>query len=624
MASNVIVGEEPRAPGHSPVPEEQLREAVREIAAASGSDKTRMMDVLRGVQARFGWVPSRAMDLIASELGTHRVEVEGVVSFYAFLTDRPLGRSVIRLSNCVMCKMHGADQIAAAFERELGIKMGETTPDGLISLAWTSCIGLCDQGPAALINEVPVTYLSSEKATEIVDTLRKTGDPRRLVRTLGEGANAHDLVRSMVINNVRKRGKVIFEGMERGAALQKALSVSPTEVINEVKVARLRGRGGAGFPAGLKWGFARAAAGERRFVICNADEGEPGTFKDRIILTELPDLLFEGMTIAGYAIGAHEGVLYLRGEYDYLRPYLEHILDARRRDGLLGDNVAGRGFAFDIRIQMGAGAYICGEESALIQSCEGKRGAPRNRPPFPVESGYLNRPTVVNNVETFCAAARILERGSGWFAEVGSKESSGTKLFSVSGDCSRPGVYELPFGLSVSEFLKTVGGDEAVAVQVGGPSGQLIGRKDFGRHICYEDLASGGSMVVFGPERDLLEVAAEFMEFFVEESCGWCTPCRIGNVLLKERLDRVRAGRGTLNDLAYLEELGQTVKKTSRCGLGQTSPNPILSTLAGFRELYEAKVVSESPAGRIAAFDLDAALRPAVEAQGREPVAHED
>jgi len=621
MAMDVIVGDGAQT---AAAPEE-LRKVVGELAAQCDSDKTRLMDVVRGVQERFGHVSGLAMQLIAEALGTHRVEVEGVVSFYAFLTEAPAGRAVIRLSDCVMCRMKGADSVAEAFQRELGVGMGETTPDGQIGLTWTSCIGLCDQGPAALVNDVPLTYLSTEKAKEVVSLLRRSGDPKRLVRTLGEGANASERVHSMVINNVRKKGEVLLTAFAPGAALGRALSVSPAEVINEVTNARLRGRGGAGFPCGMKWKFARAAEGERRFVICNADEGEPGTFKDRVLLTEQPDLLFEGMTIAGYAIGAGEGILYLRGEYDYLRKHLEHVLEQRRAKGLLGANAGGKqGFSFDIRIQMGAGAYICGEESALIQSCEGQRGTPRNRPPFPVQKGYLDRPTVVNNVETFCCAARVLEKGSAWFAAIGTRESAGTKLLSVSGDCALPGVYELPFGLTLREFLKVVGGDDAVAVQVGGPSGTCVAPADFERKIAFEDLATGGSMVVFGPDRDLLQVAHQFMEFFVEESCGYCVPCRVGNTLLTQRLERILAGKGVKDDLDYLTELGNTVKRTSRCGLGQTSPNPILTTLAGFRELYEARTLAEAPDGMQPSFDLNAALREAVQVQGREPVFHQD
>ena len=602
-----------------------LQKTIQEIATKVGSDRNRMMDVVREVQTRHGCVSNEALDLVAKALKTQRVEVEGVVSFYAFLSTLPKGKTVIRMTNCVTCRMRGADRVAEAFEKELGIKFGQTSADGKITLEHTPCMGLCDQGPAALINEVPLTYLSTDKVTEIVRTIKASGEPEKLVYTVGEGQNASELIHSMVINNVRHKGEVIFAPMTPGAAIQKAVAMSPVEVIRSIKTARMRGRGGAGFPTGMKWEFARNSEGKRKIVICNADEGEPGTFKDRVILTEAADMLFEGMAIAGYAIGAEEGILYLRGEYEYLQKYLEHVLAERRKKNLLGNGVAGKaGFNFDIRIQMGAGAYICGEESALIRSCEGARGAPRDRPPFPVERGYLNLPTSVNNVETFCCATRILEKGAPWFSQIGTKDSTGSKLFSVSGDCQAPGVYELPFGLTVKEFLKMVGGDNAIAVQVGGPSGSCIGPDMFGRKLAFEDLATGGSMVVFGPGRDLLAVASEFMEFFIDESCGWCVPCRVGNGLIKERLDRIRAGKGVAEDLTYLDELCTTVKKMSRCGLGQTSPNPVQSTLQNFRKLYEARLQKPAVPGQQVNFDLMAALRDAITVQGRQPVQHQD
>jgi [NiFe] hydrogenase diaphorase moiety large subunit len=603
---------------------ENVQQVVKEVAAECGNDRTRMMDVVRAVQERLGHVSSEAMEAIARELNTQRVEVEGVVSFYSFLTAHPKGKTTVRLSNCVACKMKGADSVAETLEETFDAKMGESSPDGKVALEWTSCMGMCDQGPAALVNGIPVTYLSSEKVRSMADVLKSGGNPKELVRTLGEGRNASELIQSMVINNIRKRGSVIFAEGETGTAIEKAVGMSSQEVIREIKTSRLRGRGGAGFPTGMKWEFTRKAEGDQKFIICNADEGEPGTFKDRVLLTELPELVFEGMAIAGYAVGASHGIMYLRAEYEYLRPYLENVLLDMRNRGLLGCAVKGKqGFDFDIRIQMGAGAYICGEESALIQSCQGERGAPRDRPPFPAQVGYMYKPTVVNNVETFCCAARILEHGAGWFNEKGSGDSSGTKLFSVSGDCQRPGIYELPFGLTVKEFLEEVGGEQAIAIQIGGPSGTCLGKSELDRKICYEDVATGGSMMVFGPERDVLEVASAFMDFFNEESCGWCVPCRVGNVLLQSRLERIRKGNGTEEDITYLQELGETIKKASRCGLGQTSPNPILTTIENFRDRYEAALVKPED-GLLPSFDLEAALGDAVQAQGREPVHHED
>jgi [NiFe] hydrogenase diaphorase moiety large subunit len=595
----------------------ELAMAVRQICASFGNDRSRLMDIAQVVQSRFGCISDDAVNLIAEALGIPRVEVQSTVSFYSFFSAQPKGRVVIRLCNDIVDEMFGMLPVAQAFERELGIRMGETTPDGAISLEWTACIGMSDQAPAGIINDVVVTYLSSDKAREIVAELRRSGDPRRLVHRLGDGHNAHPLVRSMVHNNIRRKGPVILADLPPGAALRKALAMSPVEVIRDIKTARLRGRGGAGFPTGMKWDFARQAEGERKFVICNADEGEPGTFKDRVILTEYADLLFEGMAIAGYAIGAREGILYLRGEYAYLRPLLEHILQVRRDAGLLGRDICGKkGFEFDIRIQLGAGAYVCGEETSLISSCEGQRGDPRNRPPFPAQQGYLGYPTVVNNVETFCCVARILDRGPGWFAEIGSKGSPGTKLFSVSGDCAAPGVYEFPFGITLAELLKEVGAEEVQAVQVGGPSGQLVGPESLERRLEYDDLATGGSIIIFDHSRDMVHVVRKYLEFFADESCGYCTPCRVGNVLLLRKIEEIEEGRGSPEDLKYLRELSETVKFTSRCGLGQTSPNPVLSLLDRFRPALDARLRPSSnefwPT-----FDIRAALADAEQLTGR-------
>ncbi len=289
-----------------------------------------------------------------------------------------------------------------------------------------------------------------------------------------------------------------------------------------------------------------------------------------------------------------------------------------RKDGLLGRAIAGsKTFDFDIVIKSGAGAYICGEESALLESAEGKRGEPRDRPPFPVQTGYRNLPTTVNNVETLATAARILVEGAAWFKAMGTPQSAGTKLLSVSGDCSRPGVYEVEYGLTVAELLEMAGGAGAKAVQVGGPSGTCVAPAGFDRKICFSDLATGGSVIVFGPDRDLFEIVENFMDFFVEESCGWCVPCRAGNVLLKKKLEKVVRGLGTEGDLRDLESWGKLVKATSRCGLGQTSPNPILTTLKNFPELYAAKI--RKGEDFVPEFDLEAALQAGCAAADRQP-----
>jgi len=581
---------------------------VKEICAQFENKKTRMMDIVRAVQEQFGCVSDEAIDLISQALLCPRVEVESTVSFYAFLSKTPKGEIVIRLCNDIIDRFNGSEMVAQTLSQELGISFGETTPDGKITLEYAPCIGMCDQSPAALVNNVVVTDLSSDKVRSMIKVLKETDDPQQLVSRLGDGNNAHPLINAMVRNNIQKKGEVVFAfgDFKPNDGLKKALAMSPVEVINEIKTARLRGRGGAGFPTGMKWEFTRSANGDEKHIICNADEGEPGTFKDRVILTELADRVFEGMTIAGYAIGAEEGILYLRGEYAYLQPFLLDILEQRRKNNLLGSSIMSKtGLDFDIRIQMGAGSYVCGEESALISSCEGLRGDPKTRPPFPAQKGYLQYPTSVNNVETFCCVVSILGQGAGWFAKLGSKGSAGTKLLSVSGDCQSPGVYEVPFGTTVRSFLQTIGATNTKAVQIGGPSGQMISEHDFDRSICYDDLATGGAVMVFGPQRNILEIVDYFMEFFIEESCGHCTPCRVGNVLLKQSLSNIITGKGELDDLDRMKELGETVKAASRCGLGQTAPNPILTTLKNFRSAYEV-LVKETKDGTQPTFDLQA------------------
>jgi len=586
------------------------------ILVRRGKDPSGLIEILRDVQTAFGAVSPEAVAKIADRIGLSRVDVEGVATFYHFFSSHPAGAYAVYLSSNIVAEMKGRAEVARAFEKAAGCRFGETTPDGLIGLHETSCIGMNDQEPSALVNGVVFTKLTPARVKEIVAAMKAGRNMATLVKKTGDGANRSRLVRAMVNNNIRKKGPVIFSPFKSGAAVRKAVTWTPEDVIAEIKRSNLLGRGGAGFPAGLKWEFCGREACEPRYVVCNADEGEPGTFKDRVILTEMPHLLFEGMTIAGYAIGAKLGILYLRGEYAYLKARLEKVLADLRARKLLGKAVAGKkGFTFDIVIKLGAGAYVCGEESALLESAEAKRGEPRPRPPFPVQNGYLGQPTTVNNVETLCAAARILERGAGWFKTMGTPKSAGTKLLSVSGDCRKPGVYEVEFGLTVRRLLEMVGGRDAQAVQVGGPSGICISRGQFDRKIGFEDLPTGGSVIIIGPERDLFAVVHNFMDFFIEESCGWCVSCRAGNTLLKQKLEKITGGHGTLQDLREIEAWGKTIKAMSRCGLGQTSPNPILTTLQNFREKYEAAI--DKSRDYVTTFDLEASVRDASAVTGQ-------
>jgi len=387
-------------------------------------------------------------------------------------------------------------------------------------------------------------------------------------------------------------------------------------VLESIDKSGLRGRGGAGFKTAAKWRLCRDAPGDAHFVVCNADEGEPGTFKDRILLNSYANVVFEGMTMCAGVIGANQGFLYLRGEYLYLRPALQKLLQERRSAGLLGKSILGRkGFDFDIEIHMGAGAYICGEESALIESLEGKRGIPRNRPPFPVTCGYKNQPTVVNNVETFVAAARIAVFGADWFRSAGTEQSAGTKLLSISGDCERPGIYEYPFGVSIRQILTDCGATDTQAVQVSGAAGMTLPPQEFYRKIAFEDVPTGGSFMIFNQQRDLLEMVQNFSRFFCHESCGFCTPCRIGGNLMKDLLHKVMVGHATGYDLQEMKKIGQLMQKTSHCGLGATAPNPVLDTMKKFPLVYSKRLLNRSYEP---AFDLDAALEVSRRLTGRD------
>lgn len=573
---------------------------IRAICARFGNDRHRMLDILLAVQADRHWISPAAMEAIAAATGLTRIAVEGVASFYSFLSLEPKGRVVIRLCDDIVDRFAGLDAVQAAFEAELGIKVGETTPDGAVSLDVTPCIGMCDQAPAAMLGDLVAVRLTPDRARAIARALKEGLSPAEVLVADHDLRSPLQSVKAQVQDNIRQAGEVLLGEVPLDAGITAARAMAPAAIIDAVEASGLRGCGGAGFVSGRKWRFAAQAPDPQKVVICNADEGEPGTFKDRVLLTNRADLLVEGMAICARAIGAAEGILYLRGEYVYLRNHLLEVLAGARSRGVIGED-------FDIRLQLGAGAYVCGEEGALISSCEGLPGEPKTRPPFPVTRGYLGHPTVVNNVETFAHVARILDRGANWFRAMGTEKSHGTKLFSVSGDCARPGVYELPYGLTLREFLVLAGGEDAAAVQVGGPSGAMVGRDGFDRRLCFEDLATGGAIIVFSARRNVLEIVDYYLSFFVHESCGYCTPCRVGNVFLKKAVEKFRKGQADEADIDYLRDLSATIIETSRCGLGMTSPNPVLTSLENL-PLVWAAVTKPRKDGIKATFDIQSAI----------------
>lgn len=391
----------------------------------------------------------------------------------------------------------------------------------------------------------------------------------------------------------KRKGPIIFSETKPLAGLKKALQMGRVDVIEEIRSSNIKGRGGAGFPTGVKWNLAASAQSDEKFVVCNADEGEPGTFKDRVLLSEYASLMLEGMIIAGYAIGAKKGYVYLRGEYTDLLSALEETIGEMREKGVLGEKILGNDrFDFDIEIKRGSGAYVCGEETALIESMEGQRGEPRNRPPFPVNTGFLGRPTVVNNVETLVAVPHILEKGAEHFKSFGTHRSSGTKILSISGDCEKPGVYEVSYGTSVRELIEMAGAERTKAVQVGGASGECIKEDEFDRKIAFEDLSTGGSVIIFDKTRNMLDVVENFLKFFEEESCGQCTPCREGVPVLLEVLHLLKEEKCSEKYLKEMYSLSETLQLASKCGLGQSAPNAFVGVLDKFKEDYKVSGIS--------------------------------
>jgi [NiFe] hydrogenase diaphorase moiety large subunit len=582
---------------------------LRSIIAEAYAESPHLLHVLYELQRQFLHISDEAVREVAAHLDLPPSQVDGVVEFYSFFHKSPRGRYDILFSNCTSCGyMAGGVDLMAMLGRRLDIVAGNTRGDGLVSMDQTSCIGMCDHGAALLVNGMPIVSLDAAMIDRIAALVE--------AETPLEDWPAEWF---QVDDNIRVSGMLLKDDLSTGIGLSTMLALDAAGTLSEIIQSGLRGRGGAGFSTGMKWQFCREAQGAARYVVCNADEGEPGTFKDRVLLHSHADSLFEGMAVCGFAVGAKQGYLYLRGEYRYLLTHLQSVLARRRELGLLGDDILDQpGFSFDIDIVVGAGAYICGEESALIESLEGKRGIPRVRPPFPVTHGYLGQPTVVNNVETFIAATHIVLRGSAWFRAVGTEKSAGSKILSISGDCAAPGIYEYPFGVTIRQVLDDCGAKDAQAVQVGGPSGTLINSAEFDRRLGFDDLSTGGSLMVFSQARDMLAVIVNFAHFFAHESCGFCTPCRVGTTLLKNGLDKIAGGHGTRYDLDEMQRLAGLVKFRSHCGLGQTAVNPILDGLQRFPQAFEQRLVHRDFEPH---FDLDAALEEARQISCRDDAA---
>jgi NADH-quinone oxidoreductase subunit F len=542
-----------------------------------------LLPALHAAQNLYGWIPESVAAEIARALHVPLVDVHGVIEFYSLFYNEPVGKRVIRVCTDQACALQDADSVLRKLCAHHGLEPGQTPPDQSLTLEASPCLGLCEHAPAILTVDHGQWTIGEAEGNRPPSMVY--GPTRVLTANCGNGTTS-------------------LAAYGNYPALEKALGMRPADIVDEIKTSGLVGRGGAAFPTGVKWDGAAKAPGAEKYVICNADESEPGTFKDRILLLDDPHRTIEGMVIAGYAIGASRGYIYIRAEYPYILPVLETALDEARAASLLGENILDSGFSFDIELRLGAGAYICGEETALFESIEGKRGFPRVKPPFPTTHGLFGKPTVINNVETLCNVPLIISQGSAAYRQIGTEKSPGPKLFCVSGDVARPGLYEVPFGVTLRELLAMAGGPSVInlaaesldppqkqsdrdlqAVLFGGAAGAFATREHLDVRMTFEDLRAAGLplgsgvVMVFDNTRDLRDVLKRLGHFFAHESCGKCYPCQMGTQRQKEILDRIAAGGTLEGDLIRLQDVGWTMTDASLCGLGQTAASAVLSAI---------------------------------------------
>ena len=539
-----------------------------------------LLPALHAAQKIYGWISEPVAAEISKVLRVPLADVHGVIEFYSLFYNEPIGKRVIRVCTDQACALRGADGVLHHLCTHHGLEPGQTTSDLSLTVEASPCLGLCEQAPAALVNE------QAETNIDLVRDSYELGRPKSIV-----GGS----IRLLTANCGNGTASLTRYG--KYPALAKALGTSPEDVVGEIKASGLVGRGGAAFPTGIKWEGAAKAPGTEKYVVCNADESEPGTFKDRILLLDDPHRTIEGLTIAGYAIGAHKGYIYIRAEYPYILPVLENALSEARDANLLGDNILGSGFSFDIEIRVGAGAYICGEETALFESIEGKRGFPRVKPPFPTTNGLFGKPTAINNVETLCNVPLIIEQGAAEYRKIGTEKSPGPKLFCISGDVTRPGLYEVPFGVTLREVFEMAGGIAGgrtlQSVLFGGAAGAFATGEHLDVRMTFEDLRAAGLplgsgvVMVFDQRRDIRDVLKRLGHFFAHESCGKCYPCQMGTQRQKEILDRIAAGKVLEGDLIRLQDVGWTMTDASLCGLGQTAASAVLSAIKLWPDLFK-------------------------------------
>ncbi|MFA5112036.1 MAG: NADH-quinone oxidoreductase subunit NuoF [Desulfobaccales bacterium] len=589
--------------------------AIQDVVSRQKAVKGGVLPALHEVQSICGnWLPLEALKLISEGMDIPYAYLYGVMSFYTMYSPTPRGKFIVRMCESPPCHILGADNLLDILQGELGIKVGETTTDGLFTLEPTACLGVCEVSPAMQINEVVFGRLTPERIKNIIADYRagKVVDYRTLPRTTNAMsdyvASGDELV---LLGNVDQIDPLSLDAyLERGGyeGLKKALSMSQEEVVNTVKDSGLRGRGGAGFPTGLKWSFTRPNPTVPKYIVCNADEGEPGTIKDRYIMEGDPHRVLEGMAIAGYAVGANYGYIYVRGEY-YLCMYrLNKAIEAATAQGLLGDDIQGTGFSFHIKVQTGGGSYVCGEETALIESIEGKRGNPRVKPPFPGVVGVWGQPTIVNNVESLASVPAIVVNGSEWYKAKGTADAAGTKIFQVVGHVNKPGIVEANCGMTVRELIDKYGGGirdgrKFKTCQTGGSSFGFFKDEHLDTAMEYMAMAKAegalgsGTMLVMDDTTCVVDVVRSILYFFQHESCGFCLPCRRGTRVLYELISKVAAGKGSQADLDRMISIAQIMVDSSNCALGMSPYFFIKTTIERFKDEYNAHLAGNCPLG---------------------------
>ena len=566
----------------------RLRSVLTELAPQG---RAALLPALHLAQQFHGWLPEAVAAEVGRALGVPLADVYGVIDFYQMFSRQPMGRTVARVCSAPVCALAGADEVTNALCRHLNVVPGEISSDGEFTVEHAPCLGLCDHAPAVLIDEAAVGRADPQRAPTI-----HTRGGQRPISFIGGDIR-------ILTGNCGQGHPTSFTDYSSGggyAGLKKALMIAPQDVIAEVKAAGLVGRGGAAFPTGIKWEGAAKAAGEPKYIVCNADESEPGTFKDRILMEEDPHRTLEGMIIAAHAVGARHGYIYIRGEYPYAFKVVGDALGEARQAGVIGKNIFGSGLDFDIEMRLGAGAYICGEETALLESIEGKRGFPRIKPPFPTTHGLFGKPTVINNVETFCNIPLIFQGGAAEYRKTGTQRSPGPKLFCVSGQIQRPGLYEVPFGVTLRHLLFELAGGlkqgrKLQAVLMGGAAGAFASEKDLDVILSFENLSAAGlplgsgAVMVFDDSADMRDVLKRLGHFFADESCGKCYPCQLGTQRQHEILDRAAAGAAVAGDRERLSDVGGTMIDASLCGLGQTAATAVLSAMKLWPEMFDGK-----------------------------------